>query len=442
MSDSTPRLGILYEHPDWFRPLFAELDRRDLPYEALRPSDLVIEPGVSELPFTLLLNRMSPSAGTRGGADQVFFTGRVLEHAALQGIPVINGSRAWAMETSKASQLALLDVLGLPYPRARVIHRAEDAARAARGLRFPVVTKPNVGGSGAGIVRFDTEEALESGIEAGQVDLGLDHTALVQEFIPARDGYITRVEILDGRFLYAIRVFTTGDEFNLCPADICQTTDGATLVRGACPVDAPSNSLQVEVVEPPPEVIEAVERIARRAGIQVGGVEVMVDDRDGTLLYYDVNALSNFVADPVRVLGFDPFVRMVDWLEAELFGAFPRGRAVIHSSPEEFFHEEGCHITEWRNAPEDPEASLARARVEPGSATRWHRLEGVTERYIVLEGRGIVEVGDRAPEPVGPGSVVHIPPGVRQRIRNDGEGDLIFLALCTPRFTPDCYEAL
>ena len=138
----------------------------------------------------------------------------------------------------------------------------------------------------------------------------------MQEFVPARDGRITRVEMLGGKFLYAINVYTPGDSFNLCPADICQTTDGVALAAAACAVDAPKNGLRVEGYTPPADVIADVERIMEAAGIDVGGIEYMIDDRDGALLYYDVNALSNFVADAPRVVGFDPFARLVDYLEA------------------------------------------------------------------------------------------------------------------------------
>jgi len=107
---------------------------------------------------------------------------------------------------------------------------------------------------------------------------------------------------------------------------------------------------------------------------------------------------------------------------------------------EEYWFREGCWILELSNSAEDPEASIARARVPPGGATRWHRVAGTTERYVILEGRGRVEVGDRAPREVGEGDVVLIPRAARQRIENVGEGDLVFLAICTPRFVPEHYE--
>jgi len=313
-----PSLGIFYEHPDWFRPLFAELERRGIPFQTIHAGDHFFDPAEAEAPFPVVFNRMSPSAYLRGRSSAIHYTSQVLGHLERLGVRVINGTPAWAMEISKAAQLTLLEELGLPYPRARVIHSGAQAPQAAEGFRFPVVVKPNIGGSGAGVVRFDTPEGLQAAAEAGTLDLGIDGTALVQEFIPARESRIVRVEVLNGEFLYAIRIYTPGDQFNLCPADVCQAVDGAVLERAACPIDAPKNDLRVEGYDPPEEIKAAVETIMAAAGIEIGGVEYMIDDRDGELYFYDVNALSNFVADAPRVIGFDPFARLVDWLEQEI----------------------------------------------------------------------------------------------------------------------------
>ncbi|HRV42253.1 MAG TPA: cupin domain-containing protein [Syntrophales bacterium] len=106
----------------------------------------------------------------------------------------------------------------------------------------------------------------------------------------------------------------------------------------------------------------------------------------------------------------------------------------------ETFTAEGCFINELSNIEDDPDVSIARARVAPGVTTRWHRLRGVAERYVILEGRGRVEIGDLPPQDVAPGDVVLIPPLCRQRIANTGQDDLVFLAVCSPRFRDDCYE--
>ena len=319
MSQKDRTIGVYYEHPDWFRPMFAEFDRRGLSYCRIDATAHVYDPsdGRDEDAFALVFNRMSPSAYLRGHRQGIFHTLGYLEYLESRGVRVINGARAFRNEISKASQITLLRSVGLAAPRARVINAASEAPRASAGFRFPVVVKANIGGSGAGIVRYNDLATLQAAADAGQIDLGIDDIALVQEYIPARGGHITRVEVLGGKFLYAIKVFTTGDTFNLCPADICQTTGGVELVRSACPVDAPKTGLTVEGYTPPRDVIEAVERIAAAAGIDVGGIEYTIDDRDGRLYYYDINALSNFVADGSRVVGFDPFARLVDYLERE-----------------------------------------------------------------------------------------------------------------------------
>jgi mannose-6-phosphate isomerase-like protein (cupin superfamily) len=109
----------------------------------------------------------------------------------------------------------------------------------------------------------------------------------------------------------------------------------------------------------------------------------------------------------------------------------------IDSCPEYYF-EERCFITELLNRANSPALSVAQARVEPGVTTVLHTLKG-TEVYFLLHGKGEVEVGgDRAF--VQAGDLVHIPPGIPQRITNTGVEDLRFLAICSPRFKPEDYR--
>ena len=105
----------------------------------------------------------------------------------------------------------------------------------------------------------------------------------------------------------------------------------------------------------------------------------------------------------------------------------------------EYFFAEGCYITELSNSEDDPDVSVARARLEPGKTTRWHYLKGTSERYVVLSGSGSVEVREMPAQSVAEGDVVLIPPEARQRIKNTGSQDLVFLAICSPRFTPRVY---
>jgi glutathione synthase/RimK-type ligase-like ATP-grasp enzyme len=322
------RIGILHEHPEWFLPLFGALNKRGIEYIRIDAASLGWDP--TERPtYDLLVNRMSPSAYLRGHAHAIFATGAYLQHVESWDVPVVNGSAQWRLEISKSAQLDLFDALGVPCPRSRVINHASQAVAAADRLRYPIVVKPNIGGSGARIQRFDTLQALDAAAAAGTLDLGIDSTALVQEFLPAAGGSITRLELLDGHLLYAIRITPPADHgFNLCPADICQAPDGTSgdavpgasaapsaAVQGMCAVKP---SMHIEAAEAPDELVRMARRLARRAGLDVCGIEYLVDARDGRPYFYDVNALSNFVTDAPRIVGFDPFSRFVDYLESRL----------------------------------------------------------------------------------------------------------------------------
>ena len=325
MSETTSRNGnaarkpiaIYYEQPNWFVPLFQQLDARGVNWLKLDARYHQYDAASPESEYSLLFNRMSPSAWQRGVGHGIFYTINYLKHLEDMGLRVVNGSRAFTHETSKALQLALLERLGLPYPKARVINHPSQAVSAAEQVGYPLILKPNIGGSGAGIKRFSSREELRAAVEEGSLNFGIDSTALVQECFTAREGIITRVEVLGGKYLYAIQIHITGETFDLCPADICKNTKGEELTRIACPVDAPKTGMTVERYEPPPKVIADVERIMQNAGIEVGGVEYVIDEGTGRQLYYDINALSNFVADPERMLGFNPYGRLADFLIEE-----------------------------------------------------------------------------------------------------------------------------
>lgn len=313
--DRPATIVVYYEHPVWFERLFAELDRRGLPYRRVLATEHVLDPG-RPAENEIVFNRMSASAYTRDHGDAIAYSLDVLTDLELRGVPVVNGSRAYSFEISKARQLSLLASLGLAFPATRVIHRADQAARAASALRFPIVFKPNIGGRGAGVVRFDDPQVLADVAASGALDLGPDGVALLQEYIPKRDGKITRVEVLDGRYLYAIDVTTSAETFDLCPADICRVP---VAVGDVC-LTTPAPTVSAMKTDPPADAIADAELIMRAAGIDIGGVEFLVDDRDGRRLFYDINALSNFVANPVETLGFDPWERLGDYLEARARG--------------------------------------------------------------------------------------------------------------------------
>ena len=306
-------IGVLYEHPEWFVPLFRALEHRGVAYERVDAAALAWNPSVTPA-YHLLFNRMSPSAYLRGHAHAIRATSAYLDYISSRGIPIVNGREAYALELSKSRQLDLLQHLGVRHPTSRVINDAARALEAAAELRFPVLVKPNIGGSGARIQRFDTIESLDAAATEGRIDLGIDGIALVQELLPARGGSFTRIEILEGEILYAIRMTPPpGHGFNLCPADICRTPADAP--AGFCPAKP---SMAIEATTIPAAVAEQALATAAVGGLDICGIEYLIDDRDGNAYVYDINALSNFVTDAPAIVGFDPYERLVNYLAARL----------------------------------------------------------------------------------------------------------------------------
>ncbi len=340
-------IGILDEHPEWSKRLTAELASRGVPYEKIDHSNHAFDPADRRPRYSVIVNRTSPSSHRRGHASVLFYAEALLAHYEATGIPVINPVAAYRFEKSKALQLDLFERLRVPYPRSIVLNHRDQVVKALDGLRFPVLLKPNVGGSGAGIRRFDAREDVESRLD--ELDFGPDGTALLQEYVEPEGGAVVRIEVLDGRCLYAIRIVREADRFNLCPADLCQVPpargaggSGASVSpagegpvepaaapaspAGACPVEL-APGLSVTRYELPAEVVARAVAIARAAAIDVGGIEYLVGRDDGRVYFYDVNATSNFVADAPSVLGFDPFPPFADYIERVAREGRPPARA-------------------------------------------------------------------------------------------------------------------
>lgn len=290
-------LAILYEHPAWFAPLFAALDRHGIPYLPLRPGT-AFDPADPAPPAPLVLNRIAMSSFLRDAHHPIFWAQSLLAQWQLRGARVLNGPAALAIDTSKARQLALLASLGLATPRTRAVHRPADLAEAAAAIGYPLIVKANIGGAGAGIARYDSADALRAAIADGTHPSSIDGVLLVQDYVPARGGQILRLETLDRAFLYALEVEGAGT-FDLCPADACQI---------------PGAPIPMRATDPGPALRQAAEAIARAAHLDLGGVELMIDDRDGTPRFYDINAMSNFVARPLDILGWDPHDRLAEKL--------------------------------------------------------------------------------------------------------------------------------
>lgn len=301
MAACVPDLAILYEHPSWFEPLFAALESRGLGFEKIDLRDHWF--GFDEPPpAPVILSRVAMSGFLRDAEHAIFYASSLLDHWRRGGATVLNGPEVLAIDSSKARQLSLIRSLGFAIPETRVVHRAADLVAAAQGMAWPLLVKANIGGSGAGITRYGSVGELAQSVAQGTHPTSVDQVLLIQDYVPPRGGTILRLETLGGKFLYALEVESGGENFDLCPADACVAQPGRAAVA-------------MKAVTPDAAIVRAAEKIAVATGLDVGGVEVVIDDRDGVPRFYDINALSNFVAMPLDVLGWDPHDRLVDMLE-------------------------------------------------------------------------------------------------------------------------------
>jgi glutathione synthase/RimK-type ligase-like ATP-grasp enzyme len=311
---STADLAVLYEHPEWQKPLFAALERRglsfvpiDVAHAAFSNVDLPVAP--------LYFNQASPSAYLRGHTRAVPLALAYMRTLQLQGVRVLNGADVFALELSKSAQATLLRTLNVDCPRSVTFNDIEALRAHANHVRWPALLKPDQGGSGARIQVVQSFDEIAA-IFRGDPDVWLpDNLFLLQEFLPHDpDHGIVRLEFLGGELLYAMRVITHG-RFNLCPSPVCNPDEG----DGMCEVpEQPAPPVEfVPYADVPRDAVETAKRIVRAARLDVGGIEYL-ETEDGRRVFYDINANSNLRPSVAEAFGFDPFERVVDYLQDQL----------------------------------------------------------------------------------------------------------------------------
>jgi glutathione synthase/RimK-type ligase-like ATP-grasp enzyme len=308
-------LVVLFEHPEWQKPLWAALDRRGLRYQAFDLKKAAFNPdAVPEA--KLYFNQASPSAYVRGNTRAVPFALSFMRSLELSGARVLNSSRAFLLEISKSAQAALMQRSDIPHPRSLAFNDP-DAALAQWTGGWPALVKPEQGGSGARMFLLNSPQELMK-LLRDQPSLWLpDNLLLLQEYFPVDPARgIVRMEFLGGKLLYAMRVISHG-AFNLCPSEVCNP-EGSGDSHCAVPEEAPVKPVEFHPYkEVPRAAVEIGERIVAEGGLDVGGIEYL-EAADGRHIFYDVNANSNLRAPIGQAFGFDPFERVVDFLTANL----------------------------------------------------------------------------------------------------------------------------
>ncbi len=307
-------IAFLYEHPTWSDTLINTFQANGIDLNLINVADLYFQPDKEQPSFDFAVNRinMMPSSGRNSSV--VFHTIHYLNWLETMGVTIVNGSHAHFAGASKALQNGLFSKLGLHCPQGVAVYQAQDALKAAKITGFPLIIKPNIGGSGSGIIRYDTYNELESAVQSGKFDLGVDGTGLVQEYIRS-DGYVYRVEVLGNRLFYSIKQKMMAHTFNYCAADGCsvsQVPENKDSSFAHCSLNQKTHIQSFKANE---TIVAQVVSIIRSAGADFGGVEYLMDTKTGKPCFYDFNPYSNFVSNGQALLGFSPEQRFVDYIK-------------------------------------------------------------------------------------------------------------------------------
>ncbi len=292
-----PRIYVIHENDAWVEPLRAAFAELDLPYAEWFVADGTLDLG-SVPPEGVFYNRMSASSHTRGHRYAAELTGGILAWLEGHGRRVVNNGRALALEISKMAQYAELARRGIRVPYTIAAVGRNDLLAAAHRMPGRFITKHNRAGKGLGVRLFDGVEALERYVDGGAFEDSVDGVTLLQQYIEAPAPFITRVEFVGGKFLYAVRVDTSLG-FELCPADVCRVGDAFCPV-GESPRAAAAPRFRIVGFAHP--IVERYRRFLADNGIGIAGIE-FITDRDGELYTYDVNTNTNYNGDAEREAG-------------------------------------------------------------------------------------------------------------------------------------------
>lgn len=310
---SLPTVHILFENPDWLPPLRDALNKQGFEY-----NEIPVHQGIIDGPPApgIYLNRMSPSSHTRGHLTSVALTREILANLEAHGARVVNGLAAFELEMSKLRQHLTLQRFGIRTPRTALAVGTEHLVTLARTFKGPFITKHNRGGKGLGIERFESADELQDRLSQGDFDLGPDHQVLIQQYIQAPEPFITRVEIVGQRMIFAMRS-ATDEGFQLCPSDVCQVElqrekqQAASLAEN-CPIDGGAKFSQSPLNADDPLVLKYLAMCAH-SGIELAGIE-FVEDAEGNRYTYDINGTTNYNQTLGRQMGIHGMDELATYL--------------------------------------------------------------------------------------------------------------------------------
>jgi len=310
---TVPKIYVIHENDAWVEPLRAAFSALELPYEEWFVSEGLLDLS-DDPPEGVFYNRMSASSHTRGHRYAPELTAGILAWLESHGRRVINNGRALQLEISKIAQYAALGRHGILTPRTIAAVGRDEIISAAKKMSGPFITKHNRAGKGLGVKLFQDVGTLAEHVHGPAFEDSVDGITLIQEYIRAPEPYITRVEFVGGRFLYAVKVDTTLG-FELCPADVCQVDDAFCPVGEATTLQSAPRFRIVSDFDHP--IVERYRRFIADNGIGIAGIE-FITDAAGQVYTYDVNTNTNYNAAAEEVAGVYGMRAIAAYLGSEL----------------------------------------------------------------------------------------------------------------------------
>jgi len=306
-----PQVHILFENPSWLPPLVSALEREGFPVQLHDVARGLVVDASRPPEAGIWLNRMSPSAHTRGHGEAVALMREVLAWLEASGRRVINGSRAFDLEVSKLQQDLALRRHGILTPTTVLAVGRARILEAAAAFEGPFLTKHNQGGKGLGVQLLNDARELAAHLDSPEFDAGPNAQVVLQEYIRAPQPFITRVEIVGGKFLFAMKSSTAGG-FELCPSDVCQA-EKAAAHPDVCPADGAATFEASDMTADDPLIAQYL-RLCAAEGIDIAGIE-FVQGPDGRRYTYDINANTNYNAALGARTGVDGMREVAHWLK-------------------------------------------------------------------------------------------------------------------------------
>jgi len=306
------KIYIIHENEEWTVHLTKRLEELGLPYESWHLHEGSIN--LLEVPPEgVFYNRMSASSHTRGHRFAPELAGAVIDWLEFHGRKILNGSNALRLELSKVKQYTALEKVGVRTPKTAAAVGKVAITRAAKKLEIlPLILKHNRAGKGLGVQLFQTMETLEAYVDSTTFEDSVDGITLIQEYIDSPEGFITRAEFINGKYLYSVRV-NTADGFELCPADGCQISDAF------CPLgETAATSMKFQIVDNPHTgLIAKYEQFLKENKVDVAGIE-FITDKEGNVFTYDVNTNTNYNSDAEAKEGIFAMLELAKHLGKEL----------------------------------------------------------------------------------------------------------------------------